>query len=608
MEIPISKEKIDHPFFYGQYEQAAWDKLRNHNVLYETLVGELKEEADKLAQSEYPHLSLSLFRLFETEGSRQEYERIYFLRRMRLTAFGMMYLIEPDNAHYKRLLEETIWDICNEFTWCLPAHIVDEVELKTNFHYSLNNKMGDKGDSFTIDLFAAETAFALSEISHVMNDKLDAVLITRIRQEVYKRVFIPYLEQGPFDWETADHNWAAVCAGSIGNAAMYVIEDREDLSIVLNKVMKTMDCYLDGFEDDGACKEGYGYWQYGFGFYVYFADLLIKVTDGKINLFNNEKVHQIALFQQKCFLDDDIVVNFSDSLQNGAVMLGLSHYLSRVYPDIEVPEAKLRNKSIIDHCGRWAPAIRNLLWVNDEVVGEPWQEATYYLKDAHWFISRVWTDAGRFAFAAKGGHNDEPHNHNDVGHFILYGNGEVLLKDLGSGLYTKAYFHEEERYSYLCNGAQGHSLPIIDGKLQLPGSQYMASINKVNIESQCQEWELDLSKAFENDNLTDLTRKFTWVRDQKPSLLVEDTYSFGTQPKSIIEQFIIPKLALIESAESIVVSDKLRINFDQKQLAYSKEELTFLNHFGEREEYIAIRLLVKQPSRHVHVTVNFQFL
>jgi len=41
-----------------------------------------------------------------------------------------------------------------------------------------------------------------------------------------------------------------------------------------------------------------------------------------------------------------------------------------------------------------------------------------------------------FYFSAMGGHNDESHNHNDVGTSILIYNGNPVLVDVGSGAYT----------------------------------------------------------------------------------------------------------------------------------------------------------------------------
>src|SRR5690606_3446432 len=121
------------------------------------------------------------------------------------------------------------------------------------------------------------------------------------------------------------------------------------------------------------------------------------------------KVREIAMFQQKCFLDGRKVVNFSDSLPEAGVFLGLSHYLQALYPEMEVPEAGLRSAYTEDHCRRWAPALRNLLWVREEEQGAPWAGTSYYLPDAQWLVSRHRCLSGNYVFAAKGGHNAEPH-------------------------------------------------------------------------------------------------------------------------------------------------------------------------------------------------------
>ncbi|HTG67763.1 MAG TPA: hypothetical protein VL921_00760, partial [Candidatus Udaeobacter sp.] len=260
-----------------------------------TLLEEIKAEADRFVQTPDPELTYALFRIYGDTGERLAYERVYFERRKRLNALVIMALLEPENTVYEAAALNIIWSVCNEFTWCLPAHY---------------NAGAEKPD---IDLFAAETGFALSEILLLWGDRLPELLRKRIKAEVELRIFCPFLEQGPYGWETADHNWSAVCAGSVGAAALYLIDDSERLSRVLERVLASLDCYLTGFGEDGACAEGYLYWQYGFGYYVYFAQLLKAATDGEINLFASSKVKEIALFQQKCFTGGRTVVNFSDS-------------------------------------------------------------------------------------------------------------------------------------------------------------------------------------------------------------------------------------------------------------------------------------------------------
>lgn len=589
--------------FVNKQEQDEWFKKITEKTEYKPLLDEIKEEAKRLVEEPEKHLSYSLFKLFHETGSRKEYEKVYFAKRRRLNTFTLMVLLDPDNDQYLEKFEDMIWSICNEYSWCLPAHLNDRNENTANLNLLSQEQM----TNHTIDLFAAETGFTLSEILRLTEDNLDPILIKRIYQEIYQRIIWPYLHN-KFAWETATHNWASVCAGSIGSMALHLYDDDKELSIILERVLDSLNYYLAGFNDDGTCLEGYGYWQYGFGYYVYFADLLKNKTKGKINLFKSEKVHQIALFQQKSFLNSNKVVNFSDAPPTSSVYLGLSHYLSHIYPDFEVPEYKLRAHYTEDHCSRWAPAFRNLLWFDPELDGSPWSGATYYLKESQWLISRHLTDGGTYAFATKGGNNDEPHNHNDIGHFILTSDQDVFLKDLGNGLYNKAYF-SSERYSFICNGSQGHSVPIINNQFQTEGSSHAATVEDVLINEKEVKFSIDMTRAYPTTDLHRLVRHFTWIKTDKPTLTILDTYMFNDLPHSIVERLIIPPMAITEEPGLLILegNSQLKIFYDQDKLAYKINEFEFTNHFAIEEKNIALDFIVKKPQKNCQIKLVFQF-
>ncbi|WP_407272284.1 hypothetical protein [Radiobacillus sp. PE A8.2] len=589
--------------FSSKQERDEWLKKTKSNPSFDPKLDEIKNEIELCLAKPIEEIKYGVFKLFHENGSRLEYERIYFAKRRRLTTIGLAALLYPENEIYKEELQEVIWSICNEYSWCLPAHLKNSPEMSVDVNYTLHREH----ISYTIDLFSAETAFALSEILQVTGGTLDPLIQKRVREEIYLRVIWPYIHQSGYEWETAEHNWAAVCAGSIGATALHLIEDNEELSAVLEKVLVTMEYYLKGFNDDGTCTEGYSYWEYGFGFYVYFADLLIKKTNGNIDLFNANKVHEIALFQQKCFLDKNKVVNFSDAEATSSVFLGLSHYLAKIYSDFDIPESNLGARITEDHCSRWAPALRSLLWFDEKAEGKPWNDATYYFEESQWFVSRHTSNNGRFSFAAKGGHNDEPHNHNDIGQFILYGNDKTYLKDLGSGEYTAGYF-AEERYSYLCNSSEGHSVPIINRQFQSEGATNSATIQSVSTGSKVESFEMEYSRAYTMENLQQLVRKFTWNKLDFPSLILEDRYTFTKYPESITERLITPVLAVEENEEGIVLDEKLLIKFDRNQLQFRKEKIEFSNHAGDLEENIALNFDVKYVEKDCVITFVFQFL
>ncbi|MGM0876505.1 MAG: heparinase II/III domain-containing protein [Bacillota bacterium] len=589
--------------FSTQEEQNKWFKTIKEKTSYHPLLDEIRDEVKRLLREPIRELTFSEFTIFRETGSRLEYEKVYFAKRRRLNTFAIMSLLEPNQSIFLKELHETIWSICHEYSWCLPAHLTNNPKMETNLDDSFIQSLHHP--RYTIDLFAAETAFTLSEIFKLTKHLLDPLIQKQMMQEVYRRVLLPFHNQSQFEWEQSIHNWAAVCAGSIGSAALHVLEDEEMLSAILERVLSAMQYYLKGFNDDGACVEGYGYWQYGFGYYVYFADLLKSKTAGAIDLFTTEKVHQIALFQQKCFIHKNQVVNFSDSTEKGTVFLGLSHYLKGIYHDLVVPETVLRASYVEDHCSRWAPAFRNLLWFDENNKGEYWHNATYYLNDSQWLISRN----NPYVFACKGGHNDEPHNHNDIGHFILQSNGETFLKDLGSGMYCDAYFNQE-RYTFLCNGSHGHSVPIINNQYQVEGASHYANITDMSIKQDKDILEMNLAKAYAIETLDKLVRRFTWKKNAKPELMLTDTYQFSESADSIVERFITPVIEITDDSEGVILEgdQKMKIKFDRDQLELAILKNEFLNHFGKREEFYLLDFHVKKPSTVCHVEFTFQFL
>jgi hypothetical protein len=565
----------------------AWrDKVLAHPDT-RRMAEEMREEADRFLLRPIPHLPWSLFRRFEKDGSRKPYETPYFEKRQRLTALAVTHLLHPDVAACRESLWDILWSVCSEYTWCLPAHLPREDPAVPE---DPSHRLTDPATH--VDLFAAETAFALAEILALTRDHMPKLIESRIRAEVRRRVLEPFLVGGPFGWEQARHNWSAVCAGSVGAAALYLLDDQAELEAVLAKALASLECFLDGYGADGACTEGYGYWAYGFGFFVYFADLLEKWTEGAVNLFAREKAAAIARFAQHCFMDGRKVVNFSDAQPEAVVDLGLFHYLHGRYPEIAVPAKELRGPFRPDHCGRWAPAIRSLAWYRPELEGAPWGEMSVWFPDAQWLLSRRRDGAHTFFFAAKGGHNDEPHNHNDVGHFILHGDGGTYLADMGCGLYTRDYFGPR-RYEILCNSSLGHSVPVIAGQGQRAGSAYRAKVLRVETGRAEDVLVLDIAGAYAVPSLQSWVRTFVWRKSPSPHLVLEDEFAFAEAPGELIERFITPFLPVPAGSGRVILNGRLFVEYDAIFLEPRVQPFEFLAHDSKTETFYALDFAVR---------------
>ena len=416
-----------------------------------------------LAQPIYA-IPFSMLRRFEDDGDRSEFEysdRGYFARRGHLECEVIGAWLYPEREDILAKLQDTMWAICDEYTWSVAAHMHHGEALRASL----------QEDNYTIDLFAAETGDTMAEALMLLGDRLDPILIKRVKRELKKRI-IDRFEAGTFGWcETTTNNWAAVCAGSVGMACLCELEDNARLGRIIEHLLGAMRNFVSGFAEDGSCLEGTGYWSYGFGYFSYFADMLYRRTAGEIDLFNDPRVHDIALFPQKCCFYGSRGVSFSDSGNRVGLGLGLTHMLSGHYDDVFIPETVNVGCGIgIGGCHRFAGTFNNIVWSPEgEIPRRPIADG-YQLHAAQWYIASGKDNVG---IAAKGGNNGEPHNHNDIGNFIVYKNGVEIIADLGSGEYDRKYF-SRERYTLTHCGSQGHCVPVIGGAYQKAGTQYAA--------------------------------------------------------------------------------------------------------------------------------------
>jgi len=116
------------------------------------------------------------------------------------------------------------------------------------------------------------------------------------------------------------------------------------------------------------------------------------------------------------------------------------------------------------------------------------------------------------AISIKGGHNDEPHNHNDLGQFIIHCGGENILCDPGAGLYTQAYF-APGREQLLHISSSGHNVPLIEGQEQSSGRQAQAHVLEAKLAEDGGELNttFDLTFAYPGAaSLACYTRQFYW--------------------------------------------------------------------------------------------------
>lgn len=554
---------VEKDFFPELHSETFLNEILNSTTL-QPYIDEIKQRASLNRSSELPPLPYSVFKQFFQHGDRESFQKLYFNRRSRLTTSALMVFLFKKGEDLTEL-EDIIWEICNEYSWALPAHMEIDKPL-------------------TIDLFAAETSFALSEILYLLQDKLSKDLIKRILKEIEGRVLIPYCTPSTiYPWEDMENNWSAVCASSIGATAIYVERDPIRRKHILDRVDTTLKAFHRSFKSDGVCLEGLSYWTYGVSFYITYADLLFRYN-GDRSLLRGKKIEEIITFQQKCYLGDSYTISFSDSSTDEKFRLGLASFLSHNFKNFEIPPLSKHAHYNDDPCYRWCNLLRDLVWTTKYRTKKSETEMTdlsFFFNDSQWFIHK---SKKSFSLAFKGGTNSEPHNHNDIGSFVLLKNDELFFTDLGAGLYTRDYF-SEGRYSIFCNSSLSHSVPIINNQEQLAGDKFKA--RNVKYDDCNNTVRMDISLAYNIEGLRTLTRYFSISQN---NILLVDEINFTGEVLHITERFV-TKINPILTRNKVILNgldNSLTIKFSNLKNSPDIKEFQHINHEGDTETVYTI--------------------
>ncbi|MCQ2414047.1 MAG: hypothetical protein MJ082_04565 [Clostridia bacterium] len=300
------------------------------------------EEAKQALKEPETSLPYTEYRMFGITGERVGYEAHYIKRRKRLGLFLLMCLWEEDDKAYFDALLNTIWAMLDEFSWALPAHLLTVPEERKYRR---------------LDLFAAETALALNDVLSLIGDRLPDDVKTRIHTEVRRRILVSFFSKNEVNYPHS--NWSAVQLSGI-LAGLSTDGTEEEFEKAVPKMLEIAGYFTGSYPEDGCCLEGALYWLFGFGYYVYAADLMSELSGGKIDLLAGEKCRKIANYWTKITLDGNNVLPYSDAPHQCNYHIGLIHYLKKRFPEIAVPGIEEEMRYGEDSRYRLPDMLRNL--------------------------------------------------------------------------------------------------------------------------------------------------------------------------------------------------------------------------------------------------------
>lgn len=476
--------------------------------IFETAVASLEKKPEVPITDE-------IYRRANKEGNRRIYKPRYY-RTMEVLEKAVIAECIENEGRFIPQINEHLNAIMEMKSWLHPNHDPGNRVLE--------------GKRVTIDLGARKFGSVLMLAGSLLENRLSDKMHVEIREHIEWRIIESYLkscsgeDKKGNDWIWGTSNWNSVCTGGSLFSTLTASEDPAVRLAAIGSAINSMKFYLSGFGADGYCSEGIGYWNYGFGNYLYLAQTIYDYSDGAIDMFqfdDPKKMRRVGNFPVNFEIQQGIYPCFSDGASrvgegsdNYAYILSAKNYDARK-PTYSRPEG------ITMQLQEWADAES---YVASDLAPIELPPHTYF---EHYgiVISRGGQEVP-FSIAIKAGHNQENHNHMDVGSYVMVlADDHIMCGDLGSPPYEAGSFSKK----HPVRSSWGHPVPRVDGKLQSYGREFQGKVLETEFTDARDSVVVDIKEAYEVSGLEKLIRSVENDKSGKGTITVTDTFAASKQ-------------------------------------------------------------------------------
>ena len=548
--------------------RAFWDVFPN-----EACVSQAERELDYA----WPIIRATAFMAFKTHGDRVVMEKVYNDRRRHLNLFVFAELKENKGRFLPQIVDG-LFTTCEESFWGLSAHYMDKTY---SFPYIPSPEYP------YIDLCVAETAEQLALIITLLRKPLDAFcpeIIDRVLYELNRRIKAPYETRLDFAWMGHGHrtpnNWTVWILSRVLTVFLLAETEERRKQRAIRKIMLEAQLYYDALPDDGGCDEGVCYWNMAGASLFEIVYQLKCATNGSLDLFDDAKLGRIAAYMKKMHVAANSFVTVSDAaLRNivgGLLFLfaketnqpELMNFAAALYQNVNDP-MRLIGQDLFCRTFYLAQSAREMERFK---VTYPLHGAVEYLPD----LQTVALRNGELFLFAKGGNNDEQHNHNDVGSFTVYDGTTPVLVDVGIGTYTRYTFEPKTRYTLIpWTRAMNHNIPLINGVEQREGDAFRADGFSVE-EGKA---EISFADAYPKEAGVAGVRRTLTLNEN--GVTCTDCFAFVSAERNAVCEVLMSVLPVRIENNTAILGEKYRISADCGKLSF--EFLPFEDEKLERE-------------------------
>ena len=584
--IPVAQW---HPYPTIQ-DRAEWQ-----GVPQEIRAGFIREAQQYLGTT-WERIPATVTLQYIRSGNRSNYDALNTRQREKLATLVFAEVFE-NQGRFLDEIADGIWAICEQTYWGSTAHLGMQ---------RAGTGLPDVTEPI-VDLFAAETGALLAWTDYLLGDRLDEVsplIRKRMRAEVDRRVLTPALQRDDFWWmgfgeRKNINNWNPWINSNWLAAVLLLEADPPRRTGSVYKIMRSLDNFINIYPDDGASDEGPGYWGRAGASLFDNLELLRSATNGTIDIYRAPLVRSMGQYIYRVYIKDQYFIPMGDAAAKLTPDAELVYQYGKRIGD---PVMQGFGALLAQRRGPYRPGssspgrILPALFVAREIATAQAAEpllGSVWLADLQLMAARSTPNSGVGLYvAAWGGHNAQSHNHNDVGNFIVYGDGKPVLIDLGVETYSAKTF-SSQRYEIWTMQSAYHNLPTINGVLQAAGREFQAKNLSFNETANRVTFSADIASAYPAAAAVQRWQRRVTLDRKAPALELEDKYELKQWKEPVRLNLMTPLSVDTSKPGAVHLGGRYVLTFDAHELHAAAEAIPITDEhlrsvWGDRVERLVL--------------------
>ncbi|MFW6289447.1 MAG: hypothetical protein ACOC0R_00650, partial [Mariniphaga sp.] len=288
--------------FPDYYDRDFW------NNLPEAVRQAYITEAENYLDYDWPVVKATDYLEIIRSGDRKQ--EVYGYPRAALVALVMGELAEGKGRFIDQIVNGA-WYYSEQTWWGWSAHLTAQ---------KAPHGLPD-ADEPVIDLGVGEITNILSWTWFLFKeefDKIHPLIAKRLKDEIMKKAVVPYYERDDFWWQGLDgsrhvNNWNPWTNHNMLTAILILEDNQAKKAEGVQKVVRSLDEFVNVYPDDGGCDEGPSYWGRAGASLYQCIDLLKRATGGKFDVYSHPLIQNMGSYIYKAYIAYPYFINFADA-------------------------------------------------------------------------------------------------------------------------------------------------------------------------------------------------------------------------------------------------------------------------------------------------------